>query len=89
LEIQHREAWSHYQNKRYREALESFVVLTRDYAGNYLSPYWAGKAALQLGNKEAAITWFNAALQINPYYQPAREALNQVWDERAKATKSK
>jgi hypothetical protein len=84
LEIRHREAWSHYENKRYKEALEAFVILAQDYMGNYLSPYWAGKAAQKLGNREAAATWFNAALKINPYYQPARTALDQLLNERSK-----
>jgi hypothetical protein len=74
LEIQHRASWNQYENKRFLDAFASFSQQSSQYRGNYLSPYWAGMSALRLGNLPLADEWFNMALEINPYYQPARNA---------------
>jgi tetratricopeptide (TPR) repeat protein len=73
LEIEHRGAWNLYSSQRYMEAFESFSR-SSSYRGNYLSPYWAGMSALKLRNIQSATAWFNRALEINPYFQPARNA---------------
>lgn len=78
LEIQHRGAWNFYSNKRYREAYDAFRRQSFEYYGNYLSPYWAGRSAQQLGNLFEAKSWFNEALRINPNYQPAKNALDEI-----------
>jgi tetratricopeptide (TPR) repeat protein len=74
LEIQFRGAYDLYVSQRYYEAFEAFMRQT-SYAGNYLSPYWAGMSALRIGDRQTAITLFNNALAINPYYEPARGGL--------------
>jgi hypothetical protein len=74
LEIEHRGAWSLYAKGRFLEAFDSFSRQSASYGGNYLSPYWAGMSALKLGNLEVADSWFDAALMINPYFAPARNA---------------
>jgi hypothetical protein len=78
LEIQHRAAYILFEQKRYREALDAFGVQSMEYLGNYLSPYWAGKSALQMNEKELARAWFSRALAINPNYKPAADALRLI-----------
>jgi hypothetical protein len=78
LEIQHRQAWDLYSKKRYREAFEAFTQQASLYYGNYLSPYWAGRCALAMKLPELAEIWFNAALNINPHYQPARDEILKI-----------
>jgi tetratricopeptide (TPR) repeat protein len=74
LEIQHRAAWTLYSNQQYMEAFDSFSKQAMSFRGNYLSPYWAGMTALKLNNIQVATAWFNRALEINPYFAPARNA---------------
>jgi hypothetical protein len=74
LEIEHRGAWGLYSKGRFLEAFDSFSRQSSNYAGNYLSPYWAGMSALKLGNLQIAGAWFDAALMVNPYFAPARNA---------------
>lgn len=78
LEIQHRAAFGLYSQKRYSEALGAFSVQSLEYMGNYLSPYWAGKSAEKTGDNRQAIEWYRRALAINPGYQPAKNALDEV-----------
>jgi hypothetical protein len=78
LEIQHRAAWDLYSNNRLAEALDAFSQQSVAYAGNYLSPYWAGRSALKLGDRQAAASWFDWALKINPNYQPAKNGLAEA-----------
>jgi hypothetical protein len=78
LEIQHRYAWDMYSKERYKEAFIAFAEQALLYYGNYLSPYWAGKSALMTGDANFAEAWFNAALNINPYYQPARDEIFKI-----------
>jgi hypothetical protein len=78
LEIQHRGAWGLYSTKFYREALDSFSQQAYEYNGNYLSAYWAGRSAQQLGNLHIASSWYDRALQINPYFQPAKNSLSEI-----------
>jgi hypothetical protein len=82
LEIQHRGAWNLYSNKRYLEAFSAFCKQSLDYAGNYLSAYWAGVCALKLENTPVAFSWFNRALEINPYYQPAIKGLSDIANQK-------
>ena len=84
LEIQHRQAWDMYSKKRYKEALEAFAEQAVLYFGNYLSPYWAGKSALMLNDPNLAEAWFNAALNINPYYRPPRDEIFKIIADRQK-----
>jgi hypothetical protein len=74
LEIQFRGAYDLFAGQRYYEAFEAFMQQT-SFQGNYLSPYWAGMSALRIGDRQTAITLFNNALAINPYYEPARHGL--------------
>ena len=83
LGIQHRGAWQMYSNKRYKDALEIFTQLADDYEGNYMSAYWAGMCAVKLNSGKEASKWFNSALEINPNYQPAVDALAKLGDEPA------
>lgn len=83
LEIQHRGAYALYSQKRYGEALDAFSVQSLEYFGNYLSPYWAGRSAQKTKDDGQAAEWFKRALAINPNYQPAKNALNEM--ERAKS----
>jgi tetratricopeptide (TPR) repeat protein len=71
------EARNLYERGRYEEAFGIFRRLSEAYRGNYLSAYWTGMAALRLGHKNAALAWFDRALDINPNYQPAIEAKEQ------------
>jgi tetratricopeptide (TPR) repeat protein len=74
LEIQFRGGMWLYSAQRYYEAFEAFMRQT-SFPGNYLSPYWAGMSALRIGDASTAINLFNNSLSINPYYEPARNAL--------------
>jgi hypothetical protein len=74
LEIQFRGGMQLFAAQRYYEAFESFMRQT-SFPGNYLSPYWAGMSALKIGDAPTAINLFNNSLAINPYYEPARNAL--------------
>ncbi|GHV37499.1 hypothetical protein FACS1894187_14380 [Synergistales bacterium] len=78
LGIQHRGTWKLYSQKKYKEAYAGFSKLAKDYAGNYLSAYWAGESALKLKKNDDARTWFKRALEINPNYKPASEALDNM-----------
>ncbi|MDR1019835.1 MAG: tetratricopeptide repeat protein [Synergistaceae bacterium] len=78
LEIQHRAAYGLYSQKRYSEALDAFSVQSLEYSGNYLSPYWAGRSAQKTKDDGQAIEWFKRALAINPGYQPAKNALDEM-----------
>jgi tetratricopeptide (TPR) repeat protein len=64
-----------YERGRYVESFANFKELAESYRGNYLSAYWAGMAALRLGRNKEALAWFDRALDINPNYRPALDAL--------------
>ncbi|MDR0616535.1 MAG: tetratricopeptide repeat protein [Synergistaceae bacterium] len=87
LEIQHRSAYILFEQKRYREALYAFGTQSMEYIGNYLSPYWAGKSAQKLNEKELAIAWFSRALAINANYKPAADALKELDGSRGSGSK--
>jgi tetratricopeptide (TPR) repeat protein len=74
LEIQFRGGMALFSAQRYYEAFEAFMRQT-SFPGNYLSPYWAGVCALKIGDASTAVNLFNNSLSINPYYEPARNAL--------------
>jgi curli biogenesis system outer membrane secretion channel CsgG/TolA-binding protein len=80
LEIQHRGAWNLYSKKKYKDALDKFIELADAYPKhNYLSAYWAGMCALKVkARKDEARGWFERALDINPDYQPATDALAKL-----------
>ena len=74
LEIQFRGAAALYNKGDYYGAFQAFAGQFQ-FGGNYLSPYWAGLCALKLGNRHGAIDMLNQSLSINPYYEPARNAI--------------
>ena len=73
LSIKHRTAYNKYNGKRFREAYEDFKALVDDYNGNYLSAYWAGRAAHSLRKNDESLEWMEIALSINPNYKPAAD----------------
>jgi hypothetical protein len=74
LEIQFRGAQALYNKGDFYGAFQAFAGQFQ-VNGNYLSPYWAGVSALKMGNRQAAIDMLNQSLSINPYYEPARNAI--------------
>ncbi|GHV30126.1 hypothetical protein FACS1894167_10480 [Synergistales bacterium] len=83
LGIQHRGTWKLYSQKKYKDAYAGFTKLAKDYDCNYLSAYWAGETALELKNNDGARTWFKRALEINPNYRPATDALDRMDGKKA------
>ena len=73
LSIKHRTAYNKFNSKRYKEAYEDFKSLVDDYKGNYLSAYWAGRAAHSLRKNDESLEWMEFALAINPNYKPAAD----------------
>ena len=73
LGIRHRSAYNKYSGKKYKEAFDEFKELVNMYNGNYLSAYWAGRAAHMLKNNEESLEWMDRALKINPQYKPASD----------------
>jgi TolA-binding protein len=69
--IQHRGAYKLYTERKYKDAFEVFSKLATDFSCNYLSAYWAGVCAVNLGSNKEAEKWFDYALAINGDYQPA------------------
>ena len=61
-----------------QKAYDQYVQLTNSYSGDYLAAYQAGKIAQQLGKKDNAREWYGKAVQINPNYKPAQEALKKI-----------
>jgi TolA-binding protein len=78
LGIRHRNAYNKYNSRKYKDAYAEFCETAEAYNGNYLSAYWAGRAAQNLKKKEDSIAWFDRALSINPNYQPAQEARAKI-----------
>jgi tetratricopeptide (TPR) repeat protein len=76
LGIQHRGAYKLYSQKKYKDAYAAFSKLADEYSCNYLSAYWAGVAAGKLKKPDEARAWFERALEVNPDYRPARDALS-------------
>lgn len=64
--------------KRYESAYDNFYKAASGSKKNYEAWVLRGKAAEALGNKKGAVRAYNRALQINPAFQPAREALQRV-----------
>jgi curli biogenesis system outer membrane secretion channel CsgG/TolA-binding protein len=87
--IQHRGAYNIYTQKKYKDAFEIFTRLADAYPCNYLSAYWAGMCAQKLNSPKEAAKWFDRALSINPGYQPAADAKDNLSDEPASNSKKK
>ncbi|MDR0648529.1 MAG: hypothetical protein LBF92_04280 [Synergistaceae bacterium] len=90
--IQHRGAYRLYTEKKYKDAFEVFSKLATDVGCNYLSAYWAGVCAANIGSNKEAEKWFDHALSINGDYQPAIDGKAKLGDNpenKAKAKKRK
>ena len=90
--IQHRGAYKLYTQRKYKEAFEVFSKLASDVNCNYLSAYWAGVCAANLGSAKEAEKWFDHALAVNGDYQPAIDGKANLGDNpvnKAKAKKKK
>ncbi|MDR1516246.1 MAG: hypothetical protein LBS45_11180, partial [Synergistaceae bacterium] len=71
-----------YSQKKYQEAYDIFTTLADRYYGcNYLSAYWAGAAAEKLKHADNARRWYKRALEVNPDYKPAQDALAKLSGE--------
>ena len=73
LGIKHRNAYNKFKSGRYKDAYAEFCDAADAYEGNYLSAYWAGVTAHKLKKKDDAAKWMDAAIKMNPAYQPAIE----------------
>jgi hypothetical protein len=60
---------------RGRDAYAAYADLAESYDGDYLAAFRAGEEARKLGDYRGAGAWFERSLRINPYYQPALDAL--------------
>jgi TolA-binding protein len=89
LGIQHRGAYKLYTQKKYKDAFEVFSKLADDFNCNYLSAYWAGVCAANLGSGKEAEKWFDHALAINGDYQPAIDGKAKLGDSPANKAKAK
>ena len=74
----HKDAVRRYEKADYKDAYDRFRRLLDDYDKNYLAAYWAGESAKKRGNKTEALKYYNKALEINPKYEPARRAKEQI-----------
>ena len=63
---------------RGQEAYDKYVELFEYYNEDYLAAYEAGEAARRLIRFDEARTWYERALSINPNYEPARRARDQM-----------
>lgn len=64
-----------------RNAYDRYVEMSNSYSGDYLAMYQAGIIAQAMGRKNDAAMWFDKALGVNPNYEPAiraKENLNKT-----------
>lgn len=61
-----------------QNAYNHYVEMTKTYAGDYLAMYQAGLIAQSMGRKNDAVQWFDKALSVNPQYEPAIHAKENV-----------
>ena len=72
-----------------REAITSFRQLLAADPHNSLARYYLGDACLRAGQSEAALREWDTALQIDPEYAPAAEALGAWWMGRENYAKAR
>ena len=72
-----------------REAIASFRQLLAADPHNSLARYYLGDACLRAGQSEAALREWDTALQIDPEYAPAAEALGAWWMGRENYAKAR
>ena len=61
-----------------KNAYDRYVEMANSYDGDYLAMYRAGVIAKALGRKNDAASWFDRTLRVNPNYEPAREAKENI-----------
>ena len=64
-----------------RNAYDRYVEMSNSYSGDYLAMYQAGIIAQAMGKKNDAAMWFDKSLSVNPNYEPAiraKENLNKT-----------
>ena len=61
-----------------KKAYDEFVKLYEEFNRDYLAAYKAGEVAGALRDYENAKFWYNKALEINPNYEPANNALDKL-----------
>lgn len=61
-----------------RIAYDKFTELAESYGNDYLAAYKAGVIAMNMKENDEAEKWFQKALDVNPNYIPAREALADI-----------
>ena len=64
--------------KNAKKAYEAYVKLSEENADDYLAAFKAGEFAKKLKKNDDAKEWFTKALNANPYYVPARKALENL-----------
>lgn len=71
---------AYYHQGRYNDIIELAQANLRDGGGQYVEEtyYYGGLARWQLGDRDRAISNLTYALQFNPNFTPAREALAEV-----------
>jgi tetratricopeptide (TPR) repeat protein len=89
LGIAHRGARNLYGQGKYKEAFDAYTRLASDYKCDYLSAYWAGMSAMRLESYKEAGKWFDRALEINPDYEPAKKAGEDLEKKQADSAKGK
>ncbi len=60
------------------KAYDKYVELANSNSIDYLAAYRAGVIAKNLGKKNEAAQWFDKALEINPNYEPAKQAKENI-----------
>ena len=68
----------YYKDKKYKEAYKQFLLGAMDSDYDVLNTYWAGMSAQRMGSQKSARRHFEAALKLNPDYQPAKKALKSL-----------
>jgi choline-sulfatase len=74
---------------RHQEAITSFRQLLAGDPRNSLARYYLGDACLRAGQPESALREWENALQIDPEYAPAAEALGAWWMGRENYAKAR
>jgi tetratricopeptide (TPR) repeat protein len=73
--------WAYYYSGRYQDVINlADVTLQTPTDGPVLeeSLLWRGRAYLMIGQREAAIEDFRAALRVHPRWAPALQALQEL-----------
>ena len=72
-----------------KKAYDKYVELAESVDVDYLAAYRAGVIAKNLGKKADAKKWLDKALEINPNYEPAKQAKENLNAPSAKSSKRK